>query len=340
MKSATPEVRGVAPLHAVPGGRIAILGAGFDPSRAHEHHVYFGDRQALVCRVSETQITAVVPEGALPEVHVTVSSQPTAPFQVSIASTLATELQPVANPVFDSSGSLYVTLSGSRGEKVPVSVFRISADGDVEPFIDGIVNATGLAWGPDDHLYVSSRHEGIVYRVGANREPEPVADELGIATGLAFDQDGILYVGDRRGTVFRVEPNGEPRSFCRLEPSVAAYHLAFDRDGNLFVTAPSLSTRDPVYRISPGGEVSIFATGFGRPQGIALDGDGNLYVAEGLIGDSGIFKVAADGSRVERVVAAPSLVGLAFDNMGSVLLAGASSVFQLDLGVTGLLDPC
>ncbi|HSF16555.1 MAG TPA: IPT/TIG domain-containing protein [Vicinamibacteria bacterium] len=339
MKSATPEVRGVAPLHAVPGGRIAILGSGFDPSRAHEHHVYFGDRRALVCRVSEAQITAVVPEGALPEVHVSISGEPTIPFRVSIASTFANELQPVANPVFDRSGFVYVTLSGSRGEKVPVSVFRISEDGDVEPYADGIVNATGLAWGPDDHLYVSSRHDGIVYRVGMNHVAEPVADELGIATGLAFDGDGILYVGDRRGTVFRVEPNGEPRSFCHLEPSVAAYHLAFDRDGNLLVTAPSLATTDPVYRVSPDGEVSIFSTGFGRPQGIAFDDDGNLYVAEGLIGDSGVYRVAADGSSVEPVIAAPSLVGLAFDNAGGVLLAGDSSLFQLELGVRGLLNP-
>ena len=134
----------------------------------------------------------------------------------------------MANPVFDREGRLYVTLSGSRGEKVPVSVYRIVIDGDVEPYSGEILNPTGLAWGPDDCLYVSSREDGTVYRIGANRDVEVYADELGTATGIAFDPEGILYVGDRRGTIFRIEPNGEPRSFCRLDPSVAAYHLAFD----------------------------------------------------------------------------------------------------------------
>jgi sugar lactone lactonase YvrE len=162
-----------------------------------------------------------------------------------------------------------------------------------------------------------------------------IADELGVATGIAFDREGILYVGDRRGTVFRIEPNGEPRTFCRLEPSVSAYHLAFDAEGDLFVTAPSLASVDPVYRVSREGEAEVFLSGFGRPQGIAFDADGDLYVAEGLAGDSGLYRISAEGE-VEKVVAAPPLVGLAFDEKGGIALAGTSAVFQLELGVAGL----
>jgi sugar lactone lactonase YvrE len=328
-------VRGVEPPHAVPGGRIHILGDGFDPARAHEHEVFFGDRPAQVTRVSSTQISAVVPSGAMPEVQVVVRGETSAPFGVSVASTLAEELQPVANPAFDRAGNLYATLSGSRGEKVPVSVFRVEPDGEVTPYVSEIVNATGLAWGPDDCLYLSSRQEGAVYRVVGSQQVELVADELGIATGLAFDGEGILYVGDRRGTIFRIERNGEPRSFCHLEPSVSAYHLAFDREGTLFVTAPSLASVDPVYRVSREGEVSLFVTGFGRPQGMAFDSEGNLYVTEGLVNSSGVYRISPAGE-AEKIVAAPALVGLAFDGKGGVALAGTSSLFQLEIGVTGL----
>lgn len=335
MTSKEPRVRGVEPPHAVPGGRVGILGDGFDPARAHEHRVFFGDRRAQITRVSRNHISAIVPSGAMPEIQVSVAGSLSAPFRVSVATLLADELQPVSNPAFDPEGNLYVTFSGSRGEKVPVSLFRVEADGEVAPLAQEIVNPTGLAWGPDGCLYVSSRQEGSVYRIDRDQEPQMLADELGIATGIAFDREGILYVGDRRGTIFRVEPNGEPRSFCRLEPSVAAYHLAFDGEGNLFVTAPSLASVDPIYRVSREGEVELFLSGFGRPQGIAFDNEGNLYATEGLTGDSGLYRISPEGE-VEKVVTGPPLVGLAFDGKGGVALAGTSAVFQLELGVTGL----
>jgi sugar lactone lactonase YvrE len=333
--SKEPRIRGVEPEHAVPGGRVNILGEGFDPARAHQHRVFFGDRRAQVTRVSRSHLSAIVPSEAMPEVRVEVGSSASAPYAVSVATTFAEELQPVANPAFEPDGSLYVTFSGSRGEKVPVSIFRVDPDGEVNPITNEIVNPTGLAWGPDDCLYVSSRQEGMVYRIPRNRPPQAIADELGIATGIAFDREGTLYVGDRRGTIFRIEPNGEPRIFCRLEPSVAAYHLAFDSKGDLFVAAPSLSTVDPVYRVSPEGEVSVFVSGFGRPQGMAFDTEGNLYVTEGLAGNSGLYRISPQGE-AERIVSAPPLVGLAFDGKGGAALAGTSAVFVLDLGVTGL----
>lgn len=329
-----PRIRGTDPPHSVPGGRIHILGEGFDPTRAHEHRVFFGDCRAQVCRISESHISAVVPTGAMPEVQVTVAGATTTPFRVSIATMLAGELQPVANPALDREGNLYVTLSGSRGERVPVSVFRIEPDGEVTPFTSEVVNPTGLAWGPDDCLYVSSRQDGSVYRIGKDQKVDLIADELGIATGLAFDREGVLHVGDRRGTIFRIERNGEPRSFCRLEPSVAAYHMAFDREGQLFVTAPSLAPVDPIYRVSREGEVGVFVNGFGRPQGMAFDAEGNLYVTEGLAGDSGVYRISPRGE-AEKVVASPPLVGLAFDEKGSVALAGLSAVFQLEMGIAG-----
>ena len=107
-------------------------------------------------------------------------------------------------PVFDSSGNLFVTYSGSRGQESPVSIFRVTSAGTREPFVSGIVNATSMAFGPDGRLYVSSRFEGAVYRVANDGTPEQVASDLGVACGIAFDADGWMYVGDRSGTIFRV----------------------------------------------------------------------------------------------------------------------------------------
>ena len=109
---------------------MSILGEGFDPARAREHSVFFGDRRAQLTRVSRTHISAIVPSGAMPEVQVSVAGSLSAPFRVSVATMLAEELQPVANPAFDPGGALYVTFSGGRGEKVPVSLFRVELDGE------------------------------------------------------------------------------------------------------------------------------------------------------------------------------------------------------------------
>ena len=73
-----------------------------------------------------------------------------------------------------------------------------------------------------------------------------------------------MFVGDRSGTIYRVNEIGEGTSFATLEPSMAAYHLAFGPDGHLYVTGPTLSSFDSVMRISPDGEVTRFFSGLGR----------------------------------------------------------------------------
>ncbi len=50
---------------------------------------------------------------------------------------------------------------------------------------------------------------------------------MGVATGIAFDSEQNLYVGDRTGTVFKISQNRQIFVFATIEPSMAAYHLAF-----------------------------------------------------------------------------------------------------------------
>ena len=118
-----------------------------------------------------------VPEGVLPgEV---VAFQPDANgggiasngLPVRIAVAMAENLHPVANPAVDREGNVYATLSGSRGQETPVSIFKIppAPEGqthELRPFVRGIMNPTGLAFSPEGDLFVSSRAEGTVYRVG------------------------------------------------------------------------------------------------------------------------------------------------------------------------------
>jgi sugar lactone lactonase YvrE len=247
---------------------------------------------------------------------------------VGIASPFATGLHQVDSPVFDREGNLYVTYSGTRGQQVPVSIFRVRPNGTRETFSSGIVNPTSMAIDRDGRLYVSSRFEGSVYRVAADGAPEVFATDLGVACGLAFARDGSLFVGDRSGTIFRVDAAGHATTFATLPPSVAAFHLAIAPDGAVFVTAPTLSSYDALYRVSPSGEVTAAHSQFGRPQGLAFDAAGTLYVVDALAGSSGVYRVPADGAP-ELVLAGPGLVGVAFSPGGAIVVTSNDTAYRL-----------
>jgi sugar lactone lactonase YvrE len=122
--------------------------------------------------------------------------------------------------------------------------------------------------------------------------------------------------------------------FATMEPSVSAYHLAVGPTGDLFVTGPTTSSFDSVYRIDPHGAVTTYFRGLGRPQGMAFDREGNLYVAASLGGKRGIVKVAPDGT-ASLAVAGSSLVGLAFAPGKSAVLTTTSAIYHLAWDVPG-----
>src|SRR5256712_13589448 len=204
---------------------------------------------------------------------------------------IADNLHPVSNPAVDTEGNIYVTFSGQRGQKVPVSLYKVTANYTVKPLVADLMIPTGLALDRAGVLYVSCRHDGTIHRVTPDGRSQQWVEVMGIATGLAFDHSGNLYVGDRSGTIFKINPDRQIFVFATLEPSISAYHLAFSPSGELFVTGPTTSSFDRVYRISQGGEVRIFYRGLGRPQGLAFDAPGNPYVASPPPGRGGFVRI-------------------------------------------------
>src|SRR5262249_13201332 len=176
---------------------------------------------------------------------------------------------------------------------------------------------------------------GTGERVRGGGGGEGWMEGMGIGTGVAFDRDENLYVGDRSGTVFKISPGREIFVFATLEPSVAAYHLAFHPDGELYATGPTTSSFDRVYRISKNGEVTTFFRGLGRPQGLAFDKDANLYVAGSYGGRRGIVRVSPQG-RAELVLSGSQIVGMALLPTGRAMIATVNALFTIDWDVRGL----
>jgi sugar lactone lactonase YvrE len=285
---------------------------------------------------SEEFVIARVPFGAQSgQVMVQSNGHVSNGREIKIAQPIAENLHPVANPALDLDGNIYVTFSGSRGQKVPVSIYKIDGHYNTKPFVSDLMNATGLAFNHDGQLYVSSRYDGTVYRVAPNGTITTYAEGMGVATGIAFDREGNLYVGDRTGTIWRIAQDRQIFVFATLEPSLAAYHLAFSPDGTLYVTGPTTSSFDAVYSVDPHGTVSVFYRGLGRPQGLAFDAQGNLYVAASLAGQRGIVKVSPD-RKASLAVSGHNLVGMAFTRTGGAVLATTNSVFHLTWGIQAL----
>ena len=326
------RVAAVRPLWAIESGRITIEGREFPVDRPRLPEVRVGDVPTRVVYASSSRIIALVPPGLEGgRTPIRIEDVPDETARVDVAATFATGLHQVDNPVFDREGNLYVTYSGTRGQQVPVSIFRVRPNGTRETFCTGLVNPTSMAFGPDGHLYVSSRFEGSVSRVAADGTVELFASDLGVTCGLAFDGDGTLFVGDRSGTIFRVDRAGQATAFATVPSSVAAFHLAFGPDGALYVTAPTLAPYDSVFRIDRDGAVTSRYTGFGRPQGIAFDPRGVMYVVEALAGASGLYRLPPGdgGGEPELALAGPGLVGVAFDSNGGLVVCSNDTAYRL-----------
>lgn len=329
------HVTAVHPRAAIEGGRVTLEGSGFPVDEPRLPEVRIGEARARVSYASSNRIIAIVPAGLEGgDREVSVGGQSLPGVAIRVAGAFATGLHQVDNPVFDRDGNLYVTYSGTRGQEVPVSIFRVRPNGTRETFSSGIVNPTSMALDREGALYVSSRFEGTVYRIDSDGSAKAFASDLGVACGLAFGPDGTLFVGDRSGTIFTVDRNGHATRLASLPASVAAFHLAYGPagpDAALHVTAPTLSPYDPLYRIDADGTVTIRHASFGRPQGLAFDAHGVLHVVEALAGVSGLYRVPAGGDP-ELVVSGPGLVGLAFSRAGGLVVSSNDTAYLLPRG--------
>jgi len=332
-----PQILDISPAAAIPGGEFQVRGKGF--GSAERPHVRFGDTPASLVAGSDSYLIVRVPDGVLAgELVVGKNGESSAPRMCAVGTQISDSLHPVANPAVDRRGNVYTTFSGSRGQKTPVSIYKAEPHGPLAPFVSDVTNATGLALDSEDGLYVSSRHEGSIYRVSSAGNISIYVEGMGVATGITFDRDDNLYVGDRSGTLFKVSKERQIYVFATLEPSIAAYHIAFGPDDCLYITGPTTSSFDAVHRVTPAGEVQLFFRGLGRPQGLAFDALGNLYVAASFAGRRGIVRITPE-AQAEVFLSGPSIVGLAFSPSREMIVATNNALYRVDVGVEGLRLP-
>lgn len=335
------KLTGIDPPLAIPGGEIAIACENFRPDRHWPDGCYVAGIRCRTVAESTTRVLAIVPQDAdegKTFAHLESKSAVSNTFELNVGRELADEMHIVANPAVDpSDGAIILTRSGARGQHLPATLYRLEKDGYLDEMPDPILNPTGIAFDRNGMMFVTNRAQGEVYAVGRDGTATVHASGLGIATGIAFDRANAMYVGDRSGTIYRIDEDAVSESYAKLEPSVAAYHIAFGSDGRLYVTAPSLASHDAVYAIDQDGNVSTYFRGLGRPQGLAFDKAGNLYVVGCYQGRHGIVKIAPGAVSVEHFVAGNNIVGLCFTHDGDMIVATSNNVYSIACGIEGTL---
>jgi sugar lactone lactonase YvrE len=330
---AGPVIARVEPAAAITGGELHIRGEHL--ANGGLPTVRLGNQKAHLIVAGDSYIIARVPDAAIVgEVQVWAGGAASATHETHLGIQIAESLHPVANPAVDREGNVYTTFSGSRGHKAPVSIYKTDTSYATRPFVTDLMNATGLAFDRDGLLYASGRHDGIIYQITPGGNMSVYAEGMGVATGIAFDRDENLYVGDRSGTVFKISRSRQIYVFATLEPSIAAYHLAFGPEDYLYVTGPTTSSFDAVHRISKAGEVEMYYRGLGRPQGMAFDSEGRLYVAGSISGRRGIIRFGLD-RKPEQFLSGPSIVGLAFTPSRAMVVTTQNALFRVDVGIGG-----
>ncbi|MGE5199404.1 MAG: hypothetical protein ACM3H9_07165 [Rhodospirillaceae bacterium] len=331
-ETVTPRVETVAPSAALVGARVTVHGRGLAAAGGGLPVLRIGGIAAQVVMAAPARVSGIVPASLARGRHAVTLDGVAGGADLDVGTPVVGCVHQVDNPAFGPDGALYATFSGTRGQRVPVSVFRVSGDDAKLPLLADVTNATSMACDRHGVLHVTSRYDGTVRKVQPDGTAEVVVHDLGVACGIAFGSDGTMFVGDRSGTVFRVGSSGHVVPFVSLPPSLAAFHLAMGPDDALYVTGPTMATYDHVYRVDRQGAVAIVSSEFGRPQGLAVDEAGALYVVDAIAGGAGLYRVR-DGATRELAVAAASLVGVAFDPRGGLVVASSDTLYRLDNGL-------
>ncbi|HXO74179.1 MAG TPA: NHL repeat-containing protein [Puia sp.] len=173
----------------------------------------------------------------------------------------------------------------------------------------------GITFDAQGNLYIDDTFNGRIRKISlagqvstfAGKETEGFVDgdtsvaQFRYADGILFDKTGNMYVADNGNFCIRkITPSGTVSRFTGTGTKGVAdggagtaqfgyiNDMVTDKDGNIF-----LSDENRIRKVTPDGTVSTIAGGdagfedgkgatarFNYPAGMAIDGEGNIYVAD------------------------------------------------------------
>jgi hypothetical protein len=154
---------------------------------------------------------------------------------------------------------------------------------------------------PNDGFVSMLNHDGSVHTarwIGATRNGlvlnHPFGSEIHRGRLYLADSDGGTADGAPRVAVLRRfdMATGAPAGEIKVPDSPWLNDIAVARDGTVYASqsgAADGSVAMRIYRVTPAGQISVFLEGapLSRPNGVAIDNDGNIVVVN--MGDTAIL---------------------------------------------------
>lgn len=128
--------------------------------------------------------------------------------------------------------------------------------------------------------------------IGATRDGLTLNQPLGSAIN-----NGVLYAVDIDTVRMFDLASGRPLGAVEVSGATGLNGVGVAPDGTVYAS----NTRSPesVFKITPNGETSVFASGapLSAPNGVAIDNDGNIVVVN--IGDNAVFTFSPAGAVIK-----------------------------------------
>lgn len=252
-------------------------------------------------------------------------------------------------PVFDGAGNLYVT-------DIPFGrIFRIDIKGEWEQVAEWDGEPNGMKFLNDRELLVTDYRNGLMVCDIASGAVRPYLERRNSerfkgVNDLVFDRRGNLYFTDQgqtglhdpTGRLYRLRPDGQLDMLLSNVPSPNGVVLSADeRVLFLAVTRGNAVWRVPLLDDGSVSKVSAFFTSYGPsgPDGLALDRQGRLLVANPGLGVAWVLNHKAEPELVLRSCAGASLTNLAFGGPARSTLycteSTSGSVLRAELDAPG-----
>jgi DNA-binding beta-propeller fold protein YncE len=144
----------------------------------------------------------------------------------------------------------------------------------------GFTAPDGLRWA-NGKLYLADE-SGAAVAVLRGGQFATLADaRLGLESpeDLVVDAAGNAYfTDDDAGGLWKIDADGRGALLAgRGQGLVSTEGVALAPDGSVLVGE---TTSHRIYRVTPAGAVSVFLEGVAKPESLAYDDDGNLYIAD------------------------------------------------------------
>src|ERR1700761_2096329 len=134
----SPRIEAAIPDAALPGGEVELRGSLLGAARSQMPLAFLDGLSAPILLSRSNKLVIKVPEEAQTgKLEIRQNGQTSNTVEVKVARLISGNLHPVGNPAVDAEGNIYSTDSGPRGQKTPVSVYRITPAGEMMPFVSG-----------------------------------------------------------------------------------------------------------------------------------------------------------------------------------------------------------